>query len=97
MLKIFNKGHTKQTKYDIIAKVGKDVDEMEEKIKNQSINRLCISDDTIKLLQENNTKTIGQLCKKSKRNLSELKLDQSEIDKIEFELQLLGLNLKNAL
>ena len=70
---------------------------MEEKIKNQSINRLCISDNTIKLLQESNIQTIGQLCKKSKRILSELKLAQSEIDKIEFELQLLGLSLKNAL
>ena len=70
---------------------------MEEKMSKQSIDRLDISDNTLKVLKENNIKTIGQLCRKSKSDLRDFELVQFEISKIEIELQLLGLNLKNAL
>lgn len=70
---------------------------MEEKMSKQSIDRLDISDNALKVLKENNIKTIGQLCRKSKSDLRDFELVQFEISKIEIELQLLGLNLKNAL
>lgn len=70
---------------------------MEEKMSKQSIDRLDISDNALKVLKENNIKTIGQLCRKSKSDLRNFELVQFEINKIEIELQLLGLNLKNAL
>ena len=59
---------------------------MEEKISKQNIDRLNISDNSIK-----------QLCKKSKNDLRKLDIVQFDIKKIETELQLLGLNLKNSL
>ena len=51
-----------------------------------------------KLIIENNKiATIGQLCKKIKRDLKKLDIVQFDIKKIETELQLLGLDLKNNL
>lgn len=70
---------------------------MEEKISKQSIDRLDICDNAINILKENNIKTIGQLCKKSKSDLKKLYIEQFEVNKIDIELQLLGLNLKNSL
>lgn len=70
---------------------------MEEKISKQSIDRLDIGDNAINILKENNIKTIGQLCKKSKSDLKKLYIEQFEVNKIDIELQLLGLNLKNSL
>lgn len=70
---------------------------MEDKLNNQSINRLDIGDNAIKILNDNKIITIGQLCKNSKSDLKKLKIEQSDIKKIETELQLLGLNLKNSL
>ena len=70
---------------------------MEEKISKQNIDRLNISDNSIKILKNNKIITIGQLCKKSKNDLRKLDILQFDIKKIETELQLLGLNLKNSL
>lgn len=70
---------------------------MEEKISKQSIDRLDIGNNAINKLKENNIKTIGQLCKKSKSDLKKLYIEQFEVNKIDIELQLLGLNLKNSL
>lgn len=70
---------------------------MEDKLNNQSINRLDIGDNAIKILNDNKIITIGQLCKNSKSDLKKSKIEQSDIKKIETELQLLGLNLKNSL
>lgn len=67
---------------------------MEEKMSKQKIERLYISDNAINVLKENKITTIGQLCKKSKTNLREMQLLQNDINKIEIELQLLGLDLK---
>lgn len=70
---------------------------MEEKIKNQSINRLDIKDSAIKVLNENKINTIGKLCNYSKNELRNIGLLPNETNKIEIELQLIGLNLKNSL
>lgn len=70
---------------------------MEEKISKQKIERLDISDDATNILKENNINTIGQLCKKSKTDLRKMQILQNDINKIEIELQLLGLNLRNSL
>lgn len=68
---------------------------MEEKMSKQKIERLDISDNAINVLKENKITTIGQLCKKSKMDLRKMQLLQNDINKIEIELQLLGLDLKN--
>lgn len=70
---------------------------MEEKISKQNIDRLNISDNSIQILKNNKIITIGQLCKKGKNDLRKLDIVQFDIKKIETELQLLGLNLKNSL
>lgn len=67
---------------------------MDEKILKQNIERLDISDNAINILKENKIKTSGGLCKKSKSDLRELNIIQYDINKIEIELQLLGLDLK---
>lgn len=70
---------------------------MNEKLNKQSIDRLDISDNCMELLKSNDIETIGQLCKKSKTDLKKLNLVQEEVNKIDIELQLLGLNLRNSL
>ncbi len=70
---------------------------MDEKLNKQSIDRLDISDNCMELLKSNDIETIGQLCKKSKTDLKKLNLVQEEVNKIDIELQLLGLNLRNSL
>lgn len=70
---------------------------MEEKIKKQSIDRLNIGTTILEILRENNIKTIGDLCKKSKSDLKKINLSSNEINKIDVELQLEGFNLKNSL
>lgn len=70
---------------------------MEEKLRTQSINRLNVKDSIIKILEDNNIHTLGTLCGKSKTNLKKLDLTQSQINKVEIELKLMGLNLKSSL
>lgn len=70
---------------------------MDEKLNKQSVDRLDISDNCMELLKSNDIETIGQLCKKSKTDLKKLNLVQEEVNKIDIELQLLGLNLRNSL
>lgn len=70
---------------------------MDEKLNKQSIDRLDISDNCMELLKSNDIETIGQLCKMSKTDLKKLNLVQEEVNKIDIELQLLGLNLRNSL
>ncbi len=68
---------------------------MDEKLKNQSIDRLDISNNAINSLKTNNINTLEMLCKSSKTNLKSINITQNEIKKIEIELQLLGLSLKS--
>ena len=71
---------------------------MEEKLSKQNIYLLTnIDDKTLNILKENNIKTIGQLCNNTKSDLKNIGLLHKEIDKIEIELQLEGLNLRNGL
>lgn len=70
---------------------------MEEKMLKQNITRLDIKDNLIDTLKENNINNIGELCKRSKKDLKHLGILSNQADKIEIELQLLGLNLKNSL
>lgn len=69
---------------------------MEDKIKQQNIQRLDINDNTINILNQNKISSIGQLCRKSKEDLKRFKIELNEIEKIETELQLLGLRIRNS-
>lgn len=66
-------------------------------MKKQNIQRLDISDNAINILKGNEIKTLGELCRKSKADLKNIGLLQKEASKVEVELELLGLNLKNSL
>lgn len=69
----------------------------ENKYIKQSIERLDIPVSKIDVLKEKNIKTLGDLCNYSKTDLKSFSLNTNEINKIQVELQLLGLNLKNGL
>ena len=69
---------------------------MNEKIDKQNIERLDISDNAISILKTNGIKTIGQLRKKNRKDLKSYDMLQNDIKKIEVELELLGLNLKDS-
>ena len=71
---------------------------MEEKYKKQSINRFdFITEEKMNILKQNNIKTLGELSNKTKTDLKKYGFENFEINKLEIELQLLGLNLKNSL
>ena len=67
------------------------------KFLKQSIERIDIDVRIIDLLKENGIITIKDICSKSKTDLKNLTLSFQEINKIQVELQLLGLNLKGGL
>lgn len=67
---------------------------MDHKIQNQSIERLDISLNTIETLKKHKITIIKQLCGKTKTYLKNLGLTSDDTNKVEIELQLLGLNLK---
>ena len=68
---------------------------MEEKYKKQSIERFnFISEDYLNKLKRDNVKTSGQLSNKSRKDLKDYGFENFEINKIDVELQLLGLGLK---
>jgi len=67
------------------------------KVLKQSIERIDIDVRIIDLLKKNGIKTIKDICSKSKTDLKKLTLSFQEINKIQVELQLLGLNLKGGL
>ena len=69
---------------------------MEEKYNKQSINRFdFITEEKINTLKQNDVKTLGELANKTITNLKEYGFENFEINKIDIELQLLGLNLKS--
>jgi DNA-directed RNA polymerase alpha subunit len=70
---------------------------MEQKISNQRIDRLDINDNILNVLKENEITTLGNLCSKSKTDLKNIGLLPNESNKVEVELQLMGLNLRNSL
>ena len=69
---------------------------MEEKCTKQSIDRfLFIKENMLNILKSNNVKTLGQLSNKTRTDLRNYGFEHYEINKIDIELQLLGLGLKN--
>lgn len=70
---------------------------LDEKLLKQSINRICISDNPTIILNDNQINTLGDLCDRTKTDLKKIEINQDEINKIDIELQLLGLKLKNSL
>ena len=68
---------------------------MNEKFLNQNIDRLDVPCAVIDKLKEHGITVIKQLCSKNKTYLKNLGLVSVEINKLEVELQLLGLNLNS--
>lgn len=68
---------------------------MDEKLLNENIDRLNISCKIIELLKNKEIISLKDLCTKTKTNLKNLGISTQEINKIEVELQLIGLNLKS--
>lgn len=67
----------------------------ETKYEKQNIDRFTfISEDKLNTLKDNKIKTLGQLCKNTKTDLKNFRFESFEINKIDIELQLLGLGLK---
>lgn len=65
--------------------------------KNQSINELNLEASILKILEKNNISKLSKLCEKSKTELKKFDLTQRQIDSIEIQVQLMGLNLKGSL
>lgn len=70
---------------------------IEEKLAKQSINRLNVSDSVTGILKANSINTLENLCDKSKSFLKSIDIAQSDINKINIELQLMGLGLKEII
>ena len=70
---------------------------IEEKLAKQSINRLNVSDSVTGILKANSINTLENLCDKSKSFLKSIDISQSDINKINIELQLMGLGLKEKI
>lgn len=70
---------------------------LNEKLLSQSINRIEISDAATAILNQNEINTLRDLCGKSKKDLKKIEITQKEIDRIDIDLQLIGLRLKNSL
>ena len=69
---------------------------MEEKYTKQSIDRfLFIKENMLNVLKDDNVKTLGQLSNKTRTDLKNYGFEHYDINKIDIELQLLGLGLKN--
>ena len=68
----------------------------ETKYDKQSIDRFTfIKEENLTQMKNNNIKTLGQLSKQTKTDLRNLGFENFEINKIDIELQLLGLGLKS--
>ena len=68
---------------------------MEEKYTKQSVDRfLFIKEDKLNTLKSNDVKTLGELSNKTRTDLKNYGFEHYEINKIDIELQLLGLGLK---
>lgn len=69
---------------------------MEEKYKKQSIDRfLFIKEEKLDTLKNDNINTLGELSSKTRTDLKNYGFEHNEINKIDVELQLLGLSLKS--
>lgn len=69
---------------------------METKYEKQFIDRFTfIEEEKLTQMKNNNIKTLGQLSKHTRTDLKNLGFESFEINKIDIELQLLGLGLKS--
>jgi len=66
---------------------------MKNKYLNQNIDIIDIQKEIKQLLKDNGVITIEDLCSKTKTDLKKMRLSFSEINRIQVEVQLLGLNL----
>lgn len=62
----------------------------------QFVDRLDVNQKAIDTLKENEINTLGTLSNYKKSQLKDMGLLQNEINKIEVELELLGLTLKSS-
>ena len=69
----------------------------ENKYYSQFVDRLDVSQKALDILKENEIKTLGKLSNYKKSQLKDMGLLQNEINKIEVELELLGLTLNGSL
>ena len=66
-----------------------------QKYEKQNIERFTfLSDEQLNLLKDSKIKTLGQLSQKTRNDLRKIGFENFEIKKIEVELQLLGMGLK---
>lgn len=66
---------------------------MKNKYLSQNIDIIDIQKEIKELLKENGVITIEDLCSRTKTDLKKMRLSFSEINRIQVEVQLLGLNL----
>ena len=66
-------------------------------IVKQPMTMLNINQNIIEKLEKEKINTLGKLTNKTKADLKKFELDKTDIRKVEIELQLLGLDLKNSL
>ena len=64
---------------------------------NQYIDRLDVNQNALEKLKEHKTITLGNLSNYKKSQLKDMGLQTNEINKIQVELELLGLALKGTL
>lgn len=64
---------------------------------SQFVDRLDVNQKALDTLKENEITTLGKLSNYKKSQLKDMGLLQNEINKIEVELELLGLTLKGSL
>lgn len=64
---------------------------------SQFVDRLDVNQNAIDTLKENKINTLGNLGNYKKSQLKDMGLLQNDINKIEVELELLGLGLKGSL
>lgn len=67
----------------------------DEKLLNENVIRLDISCNTVEKLKDNQITMLKQLCRKNRDDLVTFGISGEEISKIENELQLIGLNIRN--
>lgn len=63
----------------------------------QYIERLDVNNETREVLKNNKIIKLGELCQKSRKELTEMGIDTKVAKDIELQVQFLGLNLKNSL
>ena len=63
----------------------------------QYIERLDVNNETREVLKNNIIIKLGELCQKSRKELTEMGIDTNVAKDIELQVQFLGLNLKNSL